>query len=128
MLELVRDTPNWLGAVSVALTRPVGVPERRRGEDPWIVGSADGRPPRITDDLAWFRQAYEQPAAHGLRPVAQRKAIAAWEPDDSSFVRLARLDERHVLEAAGFTLSATPAPVRTGPRFERPAVPRTPTR
>ena len=72
MLELVRDTPNWLGAVSVALTRPVGVPERRHGEDPWIVGNADGRPPRITDDLAWFRQAIDQPSAHGLRPIPQR--------------------------------------------------------
>lgn len=83
---------------------------------------------RITDDLAWFRQAIDQPSAHGLRPIPQRKAIAAWDPDDSSFTRLARLDERHVLEAAGFKLTATPARNRTAPRFERAPAPRTPTR
>ena len=35
---------------------------------------------------------------------------------------------RHVLEAAGFKLTATPARNRTAPRFERAPAPRTPTR
>jgi len=29
MLELLRERPNWLGALSVALTRPPGIPEWR---------------------------------------------------------------------------------------------------
>ena len=119
MLELLRERPNWLGALSVALTRPPGVPERRQGEDPWTA-DATGRPRRITDDLAWLRHAFEDPAVHGLRPIPRRKAIAAWVPDDAAFERLARLRERHVLEAAGFQLSDIPVPQRIAPpRFER---------
>ena len=123
MLELLRERPNWLGALSVALTRPPGVPERRRGEDPWSA-DASARPRRVTDDLTWLREAFEAPEAHGLRPMPRRdKALAAWEPDDSGYERLARLHERHVLEAAGFQLRATPARQRTGPpRFERQPV------
>ena len=121
MLELLRDTPNWFGALSVALTRPPGVPERRANEDPW---HPDGRnrPRRITDDLAWLRQAFEEPERNGLRPVPRRNAIAAWEPDDSCYERLARLRDRHVLEAAGFELTEASARARpAAPRFERPA-------
>jgi hypothetical protein len=133
MLELLRERPNWLGALSVALTRPPGVPERRQGEDPWNA-DASNRPRRITDDLAWLRLAFEDPAAHGLRPIPRRKAIAAWEPDAPAHERLARLRERHVLEAAGFELTDVPAPPRVAPpRFERqpaeaPAKPAAPTR
>jgi len=120
MLELLRERPNWLGALSVALTRPPGVPERRQGEDPWTA-DATSHPRRITDDLAWLREAFEDPHAHGLRPMPRRdQAIAAWELDDPGRERLVRLRDRHVLEAAGFQLRETPARQRTGPaRFER---------
>jgi hypothetical protein len=120
MLELLRERPNWLGALSVALTRPPGVPERRTGEDPWSASGATSRPRRITDDLAWLRLAFENPAVHGLRPVPRRKVVGAWVPDDPAFERLARLRDRHVLEAAGFRLTDIPAPQRVAPpRFER---------
>jgi hypothetical protein len=131
VLELLRHKPNWLGALSVALTRAPGAPERRRGEDPWTVGAKD-RPRRATDDLAWLRSAFEEPEAHGLRPMPRRKAIAAWKPDDAGYERLVRLRDRHILEAAGFELRdipvavPVPVPARTAaPRFERqPAVAR----
>jgi hypothetical protein len=120
MLELLRERPNWLGALSVALTRPPGVPERRTGEDPWSPSEPNARPRRITDDLAWLRLALEDPAVHGLRPVPRRKVVGAWVPDDPAFERLARLRDRHVLEAAGFRLTDIPAPHRVAPpRFER---------
>jgi hypothetical protein len=136
MLELLRERPNWLGALSVALTRPPGVPERRTGEDPWSATEPGERPRprRITDDLAWLRQAFEDPAVHGLRPIPRRKVVGAWVPDDHAFERLARLRDRHVLEAAGFQLTDVPAPQRVTPgRFERqpaetPAEPTHPTR
>jgi len=131
MLELLRERPNWLGALSVALTRPPGVPERRTGEDPWSTTEPGARPRRITDDLAWLRQALEDPAVHGLRPIPRRKVVGAWVPDDPPS-RLARLRDRHVLEAAGFQLTDVPAPQRIAPpRFERqpaPAEPTQPTR
>ena len=120
MLELLRERPNWLGALSVALTRPAGTPERRQGENPWSLDGAAGRPRRITDDLAWLRQAMEDPAAYGLRPMPRRNGVAAWMPEESAVERLARLRDRHVLEAAGFELTDVPAPQRTAPsRFER---------
>jgi hypothetical protein len=120
MLELLRERPNWLGALSVALTRPPGVPERRRGEDPWTA-DASARPRRITDDLAWLREAFETPEVHGLRPMPRRnKALAVWQPDEPGYERLARLRDRHVLEAAGFQLREAPVRQPTGPpRFER---------
>jgi hypothetical protein len=119
MLELLRERPNWIGALSVALTRPPGTRERRHGEDPWTTTDSRNRPRRVTDDLAWLRQAMEDPAVHGLRPIPCRKAIAAWAPDDPAFERLARLRERHVLEAAGFRLTDVRAPQRVAPpRFE----------
>ena len=124
MLELLRERPNWLGALSVALTRPPGVPERRKGEDPWATTKAHDRPRRITDDLAWLRQAMENPGFYGLRPMPSRKVVAAWMPDDDAFERLARLRDRHVLEAAGFELTDVAAPQRvTPPRFERDPAP-----
>ena len=120
MLELLRERPNWLGALSVALTRPPGMPERRSGENPWATTPDNHRPRRITDDLAWLRQAFEDPPSHGLRPIPPRKVVAAWAPEDSALERLARLRDRHVLEAAGFRLTDTPVPPRVGPpRFER---------
>ena len=123
MLELLRERPNWLGALSVALTRAPGTAERRQGDDPWTAAAED-RPRRITDDLAWLRAAFEEPEANGLSPMPRRKAIAAWKPDDSGYERLGRLRDRHVLEAAGFQLRDIPVRERSvRPRFERqPAV------
>ena len=106
MLELVRNQPDWLAALGVALTRPPGVPERRREEDPWKPESeAEAkRPRRIADDLAWLRQAFDEPETNGLRPLHDTAAVAAWEPDEACAERLNRLRERQVLDAAGFLL------------------------
>jgi hypothetical protein len=104
MVQLLRERPNWLGALSVARTRPPGVPERRRGGDPRKADTTN-HAPRATDDLAWLREAFEDPAAYGLRRVPARSAVAAWEPDPSGAARLERLSDRHVLETAGFLLS-----------------------
>jgi len=96
-------SPNWLGALSVALVRPSGVPERRQGEDPWERRTAS-RPRRLTDDLAWLRGALDDPEAHGLQPLADGGVVVAWVPDEDSVQRLRRLRDRAVLEAAGFHL------------------------
>ena len=102
MLELVHVSPNWRGALSVALVRPTGVPERRHGEDPWEPGHGP-RPRRLTDDLAWLRGAVDEPEAHGLQPLNDHgKAVAPGCPTERSVERLRRLRDRAVLEAAGF--------------------------
>ena len=106
ILELVDTRPNWLAALDVALTRPPGVPERRAGEDPWAPPPV-GRPRRIADDLAWFRDAMDEPDSYGLRPLDGTAAVGAWEADgedESVTGRLARLRDRGVLQAAGFLL------------------------
>ena len=109
MLELVRDTPNWLNALAVALTRPEGVPERRTEQDPWNPDT-EGRPRRIADDLAWLRQAYDEPEENGLRPLRDTAAVGAWEPDQACSERLRRLRDRRVLDAAGFLLHEADEP------------------
>ena len=106
ILELVDTRPNWLAALDVALTRPPGVAERRTGEDPWNPAPI-GRPRRIADDLAWFRDAMDEPGSNGLQPLDGTAAVGAWESaDDDGEVaeRLQRLRDRGVLEAAGFLL------------------------
>jgi hypothetical protein len=104
ILELVRPHPDWMGALGVALTRPHGVAERRAGDDPWTPG-AEERPRRISDDLAWFRQALDDPAEAGLRPLDETATVAAWESADAELIgRLSRLDQRGILDAAGFLL------------------------
>jgi len=103
MLELIHVRPNWLGALSVALVRPQGVPERRHGDDPWEREHA-ARPRRLTDDLAWLREALDDPEPHGLHPLADGRAVAAWTPDENGVERLRRLRDREVLDAAGFLL------------------------
>ncbi len=103
MLELVHARPNWLGALTVALVRPTGVPERRQDDDPWRPGRPD-RPRRLTDDLAWLRRALDDPEPHGLQPLPDRGVIVAWMPDLTGIERLRRLRDRAVLEAAGFQL------------------------
>jgi len=104
VLELVSSQPDWLNALTVALTRPPGVPERRSGEDPWTGTGRAERPRRISDDLAWLRQAYDEPAEHGLRGLTDTAAVAAWETEPDAQERLSRLRDRHVLDAAGFLL------------------------
>ena len=107
ILELVQPRPDWTGALGVALTRPPGVPERRAGEDPWSTEPAARaqRPRRISDDLAWFRQALDDPARAGLTPLEETASVAAWESADAELVaRLVRLEDRGVLDAAGFLL------------------------
>ena len=101
ILELVKEQPDWMGALAVALTRPPGVPERRSGEDPWNPNPSVDRPRRISDDLAWFRQAVEEPSQYGLKPLDESAAVAAWETDSPA---LTRLRDRGVLDAAGFLL------------------------
>ena len=104
LLELVQQRPDWMEALGVALTRPDGVPERRAGEDPWHDAEAPNRPRRIADDLAWLRQAIDEPETHGLRGLPASAAVSAWEIDEEAAARLDRLRERRVLEAAGFLL------------------------
>ena len=105
ILELVDTRPNWLAALDVALRRPQGVPERRASEDPWRPDRI-GRPRRISDDLAWFRSAMDEPDEFGLRPLDETAAVAAWEPEPDRNLtgRLRRLRDRGVLDAAGFIL------------------------
>jgi hypothetical protein len=104
VLELVTTTPDWLSALTVALTRPVGVPERRGDDDPWAAAGRAERPRRISDDLAWLRQAFDEPSEHGLQGLEDTAAVMAWETDHEAQERLARLRDRRVLDAAGFLL------------------------
>jgi hypothetical protein len=105
VLELVSSRPDWLGALTVALTRPPGIAERRSGQDPWEPGAArPERPRRISDDLAWLRQAFDEPEEHGLKHLDDTAAVMAWETDAEAQERLKRLRDRNVLEAAGFLL------------------------
>ena len=104
LLELVHERPDWMEALGVALTRPPGVPERRAGEDPWSDDGARERPRRISDDLAWLRQAIDEPETNGLRGLGDTAAVAAWEIDAEAASRLDRLRDRRVLDAAGFLL------------------------
>ena len=92
-----------MGCSGVALTRPAGVPERRAGDDPWRDEATD-RPRRISDDLAWLRQAIDEPEHNGLRGLGDTAAVAAWELTSEAQERLDRLRERRVLDAAGFLL------------------------
>src|SRR5919112_1287981 len=75
ILELVKQKPDWMGALAVAMERPPGVPERRSGEDPWNPDPSVERPRRIADDLAWFRQAVDDPTDHGLQPLDPSAAV-----------------------------------------------------
>lgn len=103
ILELIRQRPDWYSALEVALTRPEGVPERRAGDDPWAPPPID-RPRRVSDDLAWLRQAVDEPAEHGLSPIDDDGHLPVWETDQRLHDRLARLHGRGILEAAGFQL------------------------
>jgi hypothetical protein len=105
VLELVQNQPDWLNALGVAMTRPPGVPERRGADDPWQDSKpAEERPRRISDDLAWLRQAMDDPADCGLEGLVDSAAVGAWVPDPTATERLCRLRDRRVLDAAGFLL------------------------
>jgi len=73
-------------------------------QDPWHPDEQASRPRRIADDLAWLRQAYDEPEENGLRPLHDTAAVAAWAVDSSCRERLGRLRDRHVLDAAGFLM------------------------
>jgi hypothetical protein len=105
ILELVRTRPDWFSALEVALTRPEGVPERRFGENHWDPKPI-ARPRRVSDDLAWFRHAVEDPEAHGLHPIDDDLRLHIWEAaeDEELRGRLERLQQRGILAAAGFLL------------------------
>ena len=102
MLELVRTRPDWYSALEVALTRPPGVPERRGYDDPWAPPPTN-RPRRISDDLAWLRQAID-PDQAGLNLIDDQ--VPVWEAEDDRQIdaRLERLRQRGILDAAGFLL------------------------
>src|SRR3954453_12811623 len=105
VLELVTSRPDWMGALTVALTRPQAVPERRGGENPWERGAPRAeRPGRISDALACLRQAYDEPEEHGLTGMEDTAAVAAWETDVEAQERLPRLPDPKGLDAAGFLL------------------------
>jgi hypothetical protein len=102
LLELVRERPSWRDALAAALTLPPGTPERRQDQDPWTPST--NRPRRISDDLAWLRNALDEPEAHGLRVIEGSAAAGAWQVTDEQRVgeHLTRLEARGVLDAAGF--------------------------
>ena len=104
ILELVQPRPDWLGALQIALTRPPGVPERRSGEDPWKPPTTE-RPRRISDDLAWFRDAMDEPRPERPAPARRhrdRRRLGVRRP--RAHPAPGRLEERGVLAAAGFLL------------------------
>jgi hypothetical protein len=103
VLELVTARPDWMNALGVALTLPAGVRERRSEDDPWVAEATE-RPRRISDDLAWLRQAMDEPKDHGLHGLEDTAAVGAWIAADDARERLERLRDRHVLDAAGFLL------------------------
>lgn len=103
LLELVRTRPDWYSALEVALTRPEGVPERRAGEDPWAPPPVD-RPRRVSDDLAWLRQAMDHPERAGLKSLDDKFPVWEADGDRQLLARLERLQQRGILDAAGFLL------------------------
>ncbi len=110
LLEQLRTTPAWRSALEVALTRPPGVPERRSGEDPWSPEAVE-RPRRATDDLAWLRQAVDEPGQMGLNTIDEDPRVRVWEvPDETVGERLERLLDRGILDAAGFQLHRADLP------------------
>src|SRR5829696_8410045 len=103
-LELTGAQPDWMKALSVALTLPPGQPERRAGQDHWHPEPTVSRPQRISDDLAWLREAMDEPALHGLEMIGDGTRAVAWKPETELFPRLTRLRDRGVLAAAGLVL------------------------
>jgi hypothetical protein len=114
LLELVAPAPDWTNALGKALERPPGVPERRqRREPPPETGEHEraGGGRRLADDLAWLRQAVDEPHEYGLEEVRDTAAVAVWraELEGDRHSRLCRLRDRGVLDAAGFLLHESSA-------------------
>ena len=107
-LELVAPQPDWTTALSKALERPPGVPERRAPRTPEGTGEhpVGTRGRRLADDLAWLRQIVDEPEEHGFEPVPETAAVAVWRAElaGDRRERLCRLRDRGVLDAAGFLL------------------------
>src|SRR4051794_11878716 len=114
VLELVRREADWYSALHVALTLPAGMSERRGGDDPWHPAPID-RPRRISDDLAWFRQAVDDPEPHGLETVDEH-LTGTWhtQGQGEALDRLLRLEQRGVLRAAGFLLHEPDGAIPSG--------------
>jgi hypothetical protein len=114
LLELIAPAPDWTTALGKALERPTGVPERRsrdRGPERTEDGRQGGGGRRLADDLAWLRQALDEPHAHGLSELPDTAAVAVWRADleGDRRSRLCRLRDRGVLDAAGFLLHESEA-------------------
>ena len=111
ILELVKPRPDWLGALQIA--RPVrpGSPSAAAGEDPWKPATTE-RPRRISDDLAWFRDATDEPHQNGRGRSTTPRPSRCGASHPSLVPRLARLDQRGVLAAAGFLLHEPDAALR----------------
>jgi hypothetical protein len=107
-LELVRPEPDWPAALARALTRPVGVPERRERPAEDGPGAPEGRPRRrIADELAWLREVIDDPKGHDF--ACEAGAAHLWWPvgdadGPETLDRLEKLRDRGVLDAAGFLL------------------------
>jgi len=106
-LELIRHEPDWASALTQAMTRPAGVPERR--QRPPDAPAPDGARPRrrIADELAWLREVIDEPRAHDFERA--QEAAQLWWPTGPADVpetldRLTKLRDRGVLDAAGFLL------------------------
>ena len=103
LLELVEPRPDWLQALGAAVERPPGVPERRETQNGERRADKRDEGRRVADDLAWLREAVEHPEDHGLHELRGTAAVAVWETENG-IDRLERLQERGVLDAAGFLL------------------------
>src|ERR1700755_3675280 len=80
LLELVHAKPSWGDALATALLLPAGMSERRQNEDP--CSPSTDRPRRISDDLAWLRNAVDEPEMYGLRMIEGTAAAGSWEGTD----------------------------------------------
>lgn len=109
MLELVRHEPNWNAALEVAFALPPGEPERR-ADDPEGRRPEAERPRRVSDELLWLRHAIDEPETSGLTPLPESAAVGMWTAEDASLQRLCRLQDRQVLQAAGFLLHESDDP------------------
>lgn len=106
-LELIRHEPDWASALTQALTRPAGVPERRQRPDEGAPSGNDRPRRRIADELAWLREIIDEPQTHDFERAAE--AAQLWWPTGPADVpetleRLTKLRDRGVLDAAGFLL------------------------
>ena len=103
LLELVRHEPDWNAALEIAFALPPGSSERRADADEAELPEAE-RPRRISDELLWLRHAIDEPESSGLTPLPESAAVGMWDAEDACLKRLCRLQDRQVLQSAGFLL------------------------